>query len=134
MDGTPTKLTEVVFDVAVTGEPLDVEFCGPMATGGVPRVAVSFQDPHSASADGTVRLYQPLSALNAELTLVKDIAGIRSVQNVVVWFNITRDILHQDSAVDHLIQTRRMVTVSFNALIKWLCGYLRRLIHESLRD
>ena len=122
MDGTPTKLAEVVFDVAVTGEPLDVEFCGPMATGGVPRVAVSFQDPHSASADGTVRLYQPLSALNAELTLVKDIAGIRSVQNVVVWFNITRDILHQDSAVDHLIQTRRMVTVSFNALNKWLCG------------
>ena len=85
VDGTPTKLAEVVFDVAITGEPLDVEFCGPMAAGGVARVAVSFQDPHSASADGTVRLYQPLSALNAELTLVKDIAGSRSVQNSVVY-------------------------------------------------
>ena len=76
MDGTPTQLAEIPFDVAVTGEPLDVEFCSPVAVGGVPRLAISFEDPNSPSADGTVKLYQPLSPLNPDLTLIKDITGI----------------------------------------------------------
>ena len=75
VDGTPTQLTEHVFDIALTGEPLDVEFCRPVAMGGVPRLAISFMDPSSDSADGTVRLYEAMGPLNPTLTLIKTITG-----------------------------------------------------------
>ncbi|XP_076465432.1 uncharacterized protein LOC143297141, partial [Babylonia areolata] len=73
VDGSPVPLTEVEFDTALKGQPLDVEFCRPLAPGGVPRLAVSFQDPVSASADGTVRLYQALTPLTTELALLREI-------------------------------------------------------------
>jgi hypothetical protein len=75
VDGTPTQLTEHVFDVALTGHPLDVEFCRPTIGGNVPRLAISFQDPNSDSVDGTVRLYEALSPLQTTLTIIMTITG-----------------------------------------------------------
>jgi len=65
-DGTPTLLAEHTFNIAVMGEPLDITFCRPQMIGH-PRVAISFRDPGSLSADGNLRVYHTVSALNTDL-------------------------------------------------------------------
>ena len=66
---------EIVFDGPLDGLPLDVELCNPPNAIGNPRLAISFEDPISASADGTVRLYEPLTRVSTELTLIKEVTG-----------------------------------------------------------
>ncbi|KAK7089386.1 mesenchyme-specific cell surface glycoprotein-like isoform X2 [Littorina saxatilis] len=73
-DGTPSQLTEWVFNTLETGQPLDIEVCRPVNSGGPPRVAISFEDPSSASADGVVRVYEALTQLVTDMTLIKEIA------------------------------------------------------------
>ena len=77
LDGTPTLLTEVVFNTLERGQPLDVEFCRPNGVG-PPRVAISFEAPSSASADGVVRIYHALAPTDSDLTLIKEMAGTRT--------------------------------------------------------
>ena len=84
LDGSPTLLTEVVFNIPEVGKPLDVEFCRPNGVG-PPRVAISFEDPHSASADGVVRVYHALTPIDTDLTLIKEMAGTRTSASSLVW-------------------------------------------------
>ncbi|GFO14126.1 mesenchyme-specific cell surface glycoprotein [Plakobranchus ocellatus] len=75
VDGTPTQLLEHVFNPALDGNPLDVEICRPMALGATARIAISFLNPASRSADGRVIFYQPLLFGSTEL---------REIQRVTV--------------------------------------------------
>merc|ERR1711879_310078 len=73
IDGTPTQVMEHKFSTVLEGYPLDLEVCRPEAFGATPRVAISFQDPASRSADGRVIFYQPLSFTRAELREIQRI-------------------------------------------------------------
>ncbi|GFR66555.1 mesenchyme-specific cell surface glycoprotein [Elysia marginata] len=61
VDGTPTQLLEHTFNPYLEGYPLDIEICRPQTLGATPRVAISFVNPASRSADGRVVFFQPLS-------------------------------------------------------------------------
>ncbi|GFR66561.1 mesenchyme-specific cell surface glycoprotein [Elysia marginata] len=61
VDGTPTQLLEHTFNLNLEGYPLDIEICRPQTLGATPRVAISFVNPASRSADGRVVFFQPLS-------------------------------------------------------------------------
>lgn len=72
-DDQATLLREFVFSANVEGMPLDVELCQPSAAHGVPRLAVSFQNPIMKSAEGTVRIYQGLTPIDSQLRLMKEV-------------------------------------------------------------
>ncbi|KAK3699071.1 hypothetical protein RRG08_041633 [Elysia crispata] len=61
VDGTPTQLLEHTFNPNLEGYPLDIEICRPQTLGASPRVAISFVNPSSRSADGRIVFFQPLS-------------------------------------------------------------------------
>ncbi|RUS88521.1 hypothetical protein EGW08_003697, partial [Elysia chlorotica] len=61
VDGTPTQLLEHSFNPNLEGYPLDIEICRPQVLGASPRVAISFVNPSSRSADGRVVFFQPLA-------------------------------------------------------------------------
>ncbi|XP_005091631.2 mesenchyme-specific cell surface glycoprotein-like [Aplysia californica] len=71
LDGTPTQVLEHKFSTALEGFPLDIEICRPLVIGSTPRVAISFQDPASRSADGRVVFFQPLSFNDKDLVEIQ---------------------------------------------------------------
>ena len=78
-----TLLAEKVFSSHTEGYPLDVEVCYPSGQQAVPRLAVSFEDPVSASAEGSVHIFQPLTPLDSELKLIKIVTG-----EVLYWVGV----------------------------------------------
>lgn len=74
-DGTPVQLVEHAWDAAFSGQPLDVEFCRPQGQGSVARLAISFTDPISDSAEGVVRVYAALTPTHTDLNLLSEITG-----------------------------------------------------------
>ncbi|KAK7502801.1 hypothetical protein BaRGS_00006051 [Batillaria attramentaria] len=69
LDGTLTQRAVHAFATSTEGHPLDVEFCSSADPGTNDRLAISFRDPNSPSAEGDVHFYQPLTAGNYDLSI-----------------------------------------------------------------